>query len=59
MVQLKKVMWCMVLLYRVKKEFKREDGSYIRFDDNAVVLLDENDNPKGTRVMGSCSSRTS
>lgn len=38
---------------RTSKETKRKDGSYIRFDDNAVVLLDaKTKNPKGTRLFG-------
>ena len=38
---------------RTAKETKRKDGSYIRFDDNAVVLLDgKTKNPKGTRMFG-------
>jgi large subunit ribosomal protein L14 len=41
------------VIVRTKKEFRREDGSYIRFDDNAAVLLDaEGKNPVGTRVFG-------
>lgn len=40
------------VIVRTKKEYKREDGSYIKFDDNAVVLLDANNNPRGTRVFG-------
>ena len=41
------------VIVRTKKEYKREDGSYIAFDDNAVVLLDaEGRNPVGTRVFG-------
>lgn len=41
------------VIVRTKKEFKREDGSYIRFDDNAAVILDANaQNPVGTRVFG-------
>jgi len=41
------------VIVRTKKEYKREDGSYIAFDDNAVVLLDqETRNPVGTRVFG-------
>jgi len=40
------------VIVRVKKEFRRKDGSYIRFDDNAAVIIDENRNPKGTRVFG-------
>ena len=31
---------------------RRKDGSYIRFDENAAVLIDKNDEPKGTRVFG-------
>ena len=37
---------------RTRKERKRKDGSYIRFDDNAAVLVNENKEPKGTRVFG-------
>jgi large subunit ribosomal protein L14 len=37
---------------RTAKEVKRRDGSYIRFDDNAVVLLNANDEPRGTRIFG-------
>ena len=40
------------LVVRTKKEIRRKDGSYIRFDDNAAVLIDANGNPKGTRVFG-------
>jgi len=41
------------VVIRVKKEIRRKDGSYIRFDDNACVLLDENSGEmKGTRVFG-------
>jgi large subunit ribosomal protein L14 len=41
------------VIVRVAKEYRRSDGSYIRFDDNAVVLLnDDLTNPKGTRVFG-------
>ena len=35
-----------------KKEIRRKDGSYIRFDDNAVVLLTASDEPRGTRIFG-------
>ena len=42
------------VIVRTKKEFKREDGSYISFDDNAAVILDrEAKNPVGTRIFGS------
>jgi len=37
---------------RQKKEYRREDGTYIRFDDNAVVILDDYYEPLGTRVFG-------
>jgi large subunit ribosomal protein L14 len=41
------------VIVRTKKEYRREDGSYIAFDDNAAVLLDtEGRNPVGTRVFG-------
>ena len=40
------------VIVRQRKEFKREDGSYIRFDDNAVVVLGDGKLPKGTRVTG-------
>jgi len=40
------------VIVRVNKEIKRDDGSYIRFDDNAIVIIDTNNNPKGTRVFG-------
>lgn len=44
------VVRCVVV--RTKKEIRRKDGSYIRFDDNAAVLIDASGNPKGTRVFG-------
>ena len=40
------------VVVRTKKEIRRKDGSYIRFDDNACVLIDNNGAPKGTRVFG-------
>lgn len=40
------------VLVRTKKEVRREDGSYIRFDDNAAVLLDKQKQPIGTRIFG-------
>ena len=40
------------VVVRTKKEFRRADGSYIRFDDNAAVLLDQNNEPRGTRIFG-------
>ena len=40
------------VVVRVRKEQRRSDGSYIRFDDNAVCLIDANGEPRGTRVFG-------
>ena len=40
------------VIVRQRKEFKRADGSYIRFDDNAVVVLGDGKLPKGGRVFG-------
>ena len=44
------VVKCVVV--RVKKEKRRPDGSYIRFDDNAAVLINDEKMPKGTRIFG-------
>ena len=40
------------VIVRTKKEVRRKDGSYIRFDDNAAVLLNSAGEPRGTRVLG-------
>ncbi|HQB61047.1 MAG TPA: 50S ribosomal protein L14 [Spirochaetota bacterium] len=40
------------VIVRINREYKRSDGSYIKFDDNAIVIIDANKNPKGTRVLG-------
>ena len=40
------------VIVRAKKEVRRADGSYIRFDENAAVLIDNQQEPKGTRVFG-------
>ncbi|MBN2380260.1 50S ribosomal protein L14 [candidate division WOR-3 bacterium] len=40
------------VIVRTKKEISRPDGSYVRFDDNACVIIDENKQPKGTRIFG-------
>ena len=40
------------VIVRTKKEVGRSDGSYVRFDDNAVVLINEQNEPKGTRIFG-------
>lgn len=44
------VVRCVVV--RVKKEVRRKDGSYIKFDENAAVIIGEDKNPKGTRIFG-------
>ena len=41
-----------VLIVRTKKEIRRPDGSYVRFDDNAGVVIDKDGNPRGTRIFG-------
>ena len=40
------------VIVRARKEARRQDGTYIRFDENAAVLIDANQEPKGTRVFG-------
>lgn len=40
------------LIVRTRKELRRQDGSYVRFDDNAVVMIDKAGNPRGSRVLG-------
>lgn len=40
------------VIVRTAKEYGRPDGSYIRFDDNAAVLINEQMNPRGTRIFG-------
>ena len=40
------------LVVRTKKSLRRDDGSYIRFDENAAVIIDEINNPQGTRIFG-------
>ena len=41
-----------VVIVRTRKEKRRKDGSYIRFDDNAGIIIDKNDVPRSTRVFG-------
>jgi large subunit ribosomal protein L14 len=48
----KKGMVSKAVIVRTKKEVRRPDGSYIRFDDNAVVLLNASEEPRGTRIFG-------
>ena len=40
------------VIVRTKKECRRNDGSYVRFDENACVLIDQLNEPKGTRIFG-------
>ena len=40
------------VVVRTARQYRRSDGSYIKFDDNAAVILDDKDNPKGTRIFG-------
>jgi large subunit ribosomal protein L14 len=49
-VKKKKVVKAVVV--RTAKEIRRKDGSYVRFDDNACVIIGDDGNPKGTRIFG-------
>lgn len=40
------------VIVRTKRQTRRKDGSYVKFDNNSVVIIDDNKNPKGTRVFG-------
>ena len=40
------------VIVRTAKEFVRADGSHIRFDDNAAVIISKENNPRGTRIFG-------
>ncbi len=50
--QVKKGDVAKAVVVRTVKEQRRKDGSYIRFDQNAVVLIDDNREPRGTRIFG-------
>ena len=50
MVKKKEKVKCVIV--RTKKEHRRTDGSYIRFSDNAAVVIDSANNPRGTRIFG-------
>ena len=50
--QVKKGEVSKAVIVRTKKEYRRKDGSYIRFDENAVVLLNDQGEPRGTRIFG-------
>jgi large subunit ribosomal protein L14 len=43
---------CNAVIVRTKKPVRRDDGSYVRFDKNACVILDAENNPRGTRIFG-------
>ena len=43
---------CRAVIVRTKKERRRKDGSFIRFDDNAAVILNNQNEPRGTRIFG-------
>jgi len=43
---------CQAVVVRTAKEVRRPDGSYVRFDDNAAVLVDKDGNPRGSRIFG-------
>lgn len=40
------------VIVRTKKQYSRPDGSYIRFDENAAVIINDQNNPRGTRIFG-------
>ena len=40
------------VIVRTRKQYRREDGTYIRFDDNAAVIINDAKQPKGTRIFG-------
>ncbi|OGY24184.1 MAG: 50S ribosomal protein L14 [Candidatus Woykebacteria bacterium RBG_13_40_15] len=40
------------IIVRTKKETRRSDGSYVRFDENAAVVIDDSGNPRGSRIFG-------
>lgn len=50
--QVKKGEVVKAVVVRVAKEYRRHDGSHIRFDDNAAVLINNQNNPRGTRIFG-------
>jgi large subunit ribosomal protein L14 len=50
--QLKKGQIVKAVVVRTKKPVRRRDGSYIKFDDNAIVIINEQKEPSGTRIFG-------
>lgn len=49
---IKKKTVCRAVIVRCKQPTRRADGSYIKFDSNACVILDDDNNPRGTRIFG-------
>ena len=52
MAQIKKGEVCDAVVVRTREAIRRNDGSYLRFDRNAIVIIDKDKNPKGTRIFG-------
>lgn len=50
--QVKKGSVCRAVIVRTVAPIRRADGSYLRFDSNAIVIIDATNNPKGTRIFG-------
>ena len=50
--QVKKGEVVRAVVVRTKQAIRREDGSYLRFDNNAIVIIDKDENPRGTRIFG-------
>ncbi len=50
--QIKKKQIVRAVIVRQKKNYRRKDGTYIRFDDNAAVIIEKDKKPKGTRILG-------
>ena len=50
--QVKKGEVVRAVVVRTKYPIRREDGSYLRFDNNAIVIIDKDENPRGTRIFG-------
>jgi large subunit ribosomal protein L14 len=50
--QVKKGEVCEAVIVRTRQPIRRNDGSYLRFDSNAIVIIDKEMNPRGTRIFG-------
>jgi len=50
--QVKKGEVCDAVVVRTRQPIRRSDGSYLRFDSNAIVIIDKEQNPRGTRIFG-------